>query len=118
MINVGVDIEDNSRFLDKSIEKDYKFLSRIFTQKELDYCFSNKFPSPHLTARFCAKEAVVKALSNIHDGVISYNKIEILKNEKGVPFVNILVDELRGYKFSLSISHEKDKSIAFVIVEY
>ena len=117
MVYVGVDIEDVSRFLNKDLEKDSNFLFRIFTKKELDYCFSNRFPSPHLTARFCAKEAVVKAVSNIYDGVLSYNKIEILKNEKGAPYINILEEELKQYRFSLSISHEKDKAIAFVVIE-
>ncbi len=113
MLKIGVDIEDISRFEDK----DPKFLFRVFTQKELDYCFKNKNPQAHLCARYCAKEAVVKALSNIYLKTIPYNKIEILKHENGSPYVNILIDELKQYAFSLSISHEKEKAIAFVVVE-
>lgn len=118
MISVGVDIEDISRFSNKTLENDSKFLSRIFTQNELDYCFKNSNPAPSLTARFCAKEAAVKALSNLYSGVIGYSKIEILKKENGSVCINILIDELKKYNFSLSISHEKDKAIAFVVVEY
>ena len=118
MISVGVDIEDISRFQDKTLENDSKFLSRIFTKNELDYCFKNSNPAPHLTARFCAKEAVVKALSNLCNNTIGYSKIEILKNKNGSVYINILIDELKKYNFSLSISHEKDKAIAFVVVEY
>lgn len=116
MISVGIDIEDISRFQDKTLEKDLKFLKRIFTKNELDYCFKNTNPAPHLTARFCAKEATVKALSNLYPKTIGYSKIEILKNENGSPYINILIDELKKYNFSLSISHEKDKAIAFVII--
>lgn len=116
MISVGVDIEDISRFKNKTLERDSKFLFKIFTQNELDYCFSNSNPAPNLCARFCAKEAVVKAMSSKYDKLIPYNKIEILKNEKGAPCINILIDELRKYDFSLSISHEKEKAIAFVVV--
>jgi len=118
MISVGVDIEEISRFVSKTLEKDSAFLNRIFTKNELDYCFKNANPAPHLTARFCAKEAVVKAMSNLYDKLIPYSKIEILKRENGSVYVNILIEELQKYNFSLSLSHEKDKAIAFVVVEY
>lgn len=118
MISIGVDIEDISRFQNKTLENDLNFLKRIFTLKELEYCFKNANPAPHLTARYCAKEAVVKALSNLHNGTIGYSKIEILKNDNGSVYINMLIDELNKYNFSLSISHEKDKAIAFVVVEY
>lgn len=113
MLTVGVDIEDISRFENK----DPKFLFRIFTENELEYCFKNKNPHPHLCARFCAKEAVVKALSSIYFKKIPYSKIEILKRDNGAPYINILIDELKKYKYSLSISHEKEKAVAFVVVE-
>ncbi len=116
MIYIGVDIEDISRFEGKDEQKDSRFLNRIYTKNELDYCFSFKFPSPHLAARFCAKEAAIKALSNLYDKIIPLNKIEILKNPNGSVYINILIDELKNYNFSLSISHEKQKAIAFVVV--
>lgn len=115
-MNTGIDIEDISRFKNKTLEKDLKFLQRIFTKNELDYCFKNKNKEAHLCARFCAKEAVIKALSGLYDKNVSYNKIEILKHPNGAPYINILVDELKKYNFSLSLSHEKDKAIAFVII--
>ena len=113
MIFVGVDIEDNSRFLDKND----KFLSRIFTKKEIDYCLKYENSAPHFCARFCAKEAVIKALSNISDKKLTYSDIEILNKENGVPYVNLLNKNETEFKISLSISHEKEKSTAFVIVE-
>ncbi len=118
MISNGIDIEDISRFEGKTLENDSKFLNRVFTESELDYCFSSKNPAPRLAARYCAKEAAVKALSNLHDGTIGYSKIEVLKRENGSVYLNILIDELKKYNYSLSISHDKDKAIASVIVEY
>ncbi len=115
-MNIGCDIEDISRFQNKTLDNDSKFLYRIFTKNELDYCFKNKNAAPHLAARYCAKEAAVKALSNLYNKTISYNQIEILKNKNGSVYINILIDELKKYNFSLSISHEKNKAIAFVIV--
>ncbi len=116
-MNIGVDIENISRFQNKTLENDEAFLNRVYTKNELDYCFSTKNPAPHLAARYCAKEAVVKAVSNIYGHIISYNLIEILKNPNGSPYVNILVEDLKKYSFSLSLSHDKEKAIAFVIVE-
>ena len=75
MISVGVDIEEISRFAFKTLEKDSAFLNRIFTKNELDYCIKKANPAPHLTARFCAKEAVVKAMSNLYNKLIPYSKI-------------------------------------------
>lgn len=118
MIAIGVDIEDISRFQNRTLEDDSNFLKRIFTENELNYCFKNKNSAPHLAARYCAKEATVKALSNLYNELIPYSKIEVLKNENGSVYINILIDELKKYNFSLSISHEKEKAIAFVMVEF
>ncbi|MBQ8635574.1 holo-ACP synthase [bacterium] len=117
MFYTGIDIEDISRFDDKNLENNSKLLNRIFTKNELDYCFKNAYPAPHLTARYCAKEATVKALSNLYNKIVPYSKIEILKKENGSVYINILIDELKKYNYSLSISHEKEKAIAIVIVE-
>ena len=56
---VGVDIEDISRFKDKSEE----FIKRIFTDLEQEYCYKFSKPESHFAVRFCAKEAVIKALT-------------------------------------------------------
>ena len=81
------------------MEKHSAFFKRVYTKKELDYCLKQKNPAPHLCARYCEKEAAVKALSGIYDKTISYNEIEILNNETGAPYINILVDELKKYNF-------------------
>ncbi len=116
-MNIGCDIEDISRFKDKTLEKDAHFLNRVFTKKELDYCFKYKNPASHLCARFCAKEAVVKALSNIYDKIVPYNKIEILNFDNGAPYINILIEEIKNKKLLVSLSHDKDKAIAFVVID-
>lgn len=113
---IGVDIEDISRFENRTLENDLKFLERIFTSNELNYCYKQKKYAPSLTARFCAKEAVIKALSGFYDKFISYNDIEILNHSNGAPYVNMLVQDLNHVNISLSISHEKDKAIAFAVI--
>lgn len=110
---IGVDIEDIDRFENKSEE----FLNRVFTPLELDYC--NKFSAPksHLAARFCAKEAVVKALTALNVLNISYNEIEIFHNKNKCPQIRILKDLKKNIKFQVSLSHDHSKAIAFVTAE-
>lgn len=117
-MQIGVDIEDIKRFESKTLENDSNFLNHIYTQNELDYCFSFAHPAQHLAARFCAKEAVVKALTNVCSDHISYNEIEVLKRENDSPYINILKNGMIDNSLiSLSLSHDRDKAIAFVVVQ-
>lgn len=113
-MQVGVDIEEISRFEGKTLENDSHFLNNIFTKNELDYCFSKGIPSQHLCARFCAKEAVMKALSRI-DNKIFFLDIEILNFEGGQPYVNLL-KPMEGIKINISMSHSKKNAVAFAVV--
>jgi len=116
MKSQGIDIEDISRFENKTLEKDPKFLFRIFSQREITYCLKDCNSSRHFAARFCAKEAAIKAICALTDKKIPYNKIEILNKGNGVPYINILDEEFKDYKFLVSMSHEKDKAIAIVTI--
>ncbi len=109
---LGVDIEDISRFENKDRVNDEKFLSKIFTQAELDYCYSKSNPAPHLCARFCVKEAVIKLLTykGIHHS--KYNDIEVYKGEYGEPYVRFLDEALQNISADISLSHDKTKAIA------
>lgn len=111
-MQIGTDIEEIKRFEDKTLEKDEKFLMRVFTQNELEYCFSKANPAQHLCARFCAKEALIKALS---DKKIPLNKIEVLNNEDGKPFITI-IDNVNSGKFEVSLSHCKNYACATVVI--
>ena len=86
---IGCDIEENKRFVNKSLEKDKDFLKSIFTPNELSYCFLKAHPAQHLCVRFCAKEAVIKALSASGIDNVDFTHIEVLNNENGVPYITI-----------------------------
>lgn len=110
---IGVDIEDIERFRGKSKE----FLERIFTPLELEYCMKFSEPESHLTARFCAKEAVIKALTPLGIKISEYNKIEVYFENCEYPKVRILKDLDKNIKLGISLSHDKTKAIAFVNAE-
>ncbi len=108
---IGVDIEDIERFKGKSQE----FIERIFTPVEIDYCMKYSNPESHLAARFCAKEAVIKALSALNIKDVYLNEIEVFHNENKCPQIRILKTLERNVNFDLSLSHEHSKAIAFVV---
>ena len=108
---IGVDIEDISRFVDKP----QAFYERVFTKLEIGYCQSKRNPAPHFAARFCAKEAVYKALSSAGISNIVISDIEIYNDENSCPRVRLLKSNI-NCKINLSISHEKEKAIAFAML--
>lgn len=117
-IKTGVDIIEIER-VKKSIEEtEGKFCERVFTQKEIEYCESKKAQKyQHYAARFAAKEAVFKAisfnLSNKYD--IGWKDIEILNDDAGRPYVNILKTDIRIVDIDISISHCKEYAVSSVI---
>lgn len=114
-LGIGVDIEDISRFRGLTREKDKRFLSRIFTDKELDYCFSRANIEQHLAGRFTAKEAVIKTLNALSKEKLNYRDIEVLNDESGSPVISILKEGFGDIQVSLSLSHTKKTAIAFTI---
>ncbi len=115
-IGVGTDIEGIDRFRNLHHGRHRRFLERIFTPRELKYCFSKKDPAPHLAARFCAKEAVVKALASVGIHKVARREIEVANTSKGVPKI-ILRTKAKPLQIQVSLSHTLDYAIAFVIAE-
>ena len=101
-MKAGTDIVKISR-IEKSI-KNPRFLDSVYTEKEREYCKN----SQSLAGLFAAKEAYLKALGCGIDRRL--NSIEIDHNEKGKPFIS------GDDSCDLSISHDGDYAVAFVII--
>ncbi len=110
---IGVDIEDIERFNGKS----QKFIERIFTPVEIEYCMKYSKPESHFAVRFCAKEAVIKALSALGIKDVKLSEIEVFHNENKCPQIRILKPLNREIRFNLSLSHDRTKAVAFVTAE-
>jgi len=108
MVTVGVDIEEVSRFSKNPYEKKKKLYEKIFTPEEIKFCLSKSNPYQHFTARFCAKEAAIKALDNEK---IELKKIEV-KMIKRKPILSI-AKKKTGL---VSISHTKNYALAVVLI--
>ena len=123
-LGVGVDIIENSR-IKKSI-KNKKFLSRIFSKKEINDSKKTINKCSYFSKRFAAKEAFSKALGTGFRGGISFKKIEILNDKMGKPYYynsnnikRIIYNrfKIRSYDLFLSISDETDYSVAFTVIQ-
>jgi len=120
----GIDIVDNSK-IKKLIDKSVNSLTDIFSDREIRYCKANRYPEQSFGVRFAAKEAIIKAVDS---GILkcSLSEIEILNTHSGKPVVNLkdkrLVDRIsrllktKNFDINVSLSHEKDYSIAQVII--
>jgi len=122
MFTTGIDIIEIDRIEDAVIRWGRRFLQRIYTQKELDYCHGR---IPSLAALFSGKEAVIKALGIGATGIgwigISWHEIEILPDNLGKPLVHLhdnalkRAQELNLGELAISLSHSKEYAVASVM---
>ncbi|MDO8425865.1 MAG: holo-ACP synthase [bacterium] len=114
---VGTDIESVDRFRALDRVTHQRFFERVYTNAEIAYCFAKIDPAPHLAARWCAKEAVVKALSSIGIERIAYCDIAVTSGSDGVPRVHVS-DIDPSVRVHVSLSHSRDNATAFAIAYY
>ena len=115
--SVGIDIEEVSRL--RFSAKNSRFLGRVFTRDEISYYRSEGKGAQSLAGMYAAKEATIKALSQLESLEYSLNDIEI-GHEKGIPFVKKLrhggAAIAKHFEFSLSIAHTRNEAVAVVVV--
>lgn len=113
---IGTDIVDLNR-IEKVLFEFPNFPNRILTKKEMMLYKNNKQIS-FLAGRFCAKEAISKALGS-GIGKLSWQMIEILPDQYGKPIATIIMHKDIAFegKIHLSISHEKSYATAVAIWE-
>ena len=116
-ITCGTDIIEIERIKESIEDLGEKFLNRIYTQTEIEYCESKKGQKyQHYAARFAAKEAIFKAISKeLKDKYeIGWKNMEILNDEQGRPQVKI--KEVQRENIDISIWHCKDYAVAMVVM--
>jgi holo-[acyl-carrier protein] synthase len=123
-VGIGVDIVDNKRF--KNLIKDNKFINRIFSKKEIFDSKKTLNKINFFAKRFAAKESFAKALGTGFRNKLNFKDIEIVNDNLGKPFylINNKIKQIikknkkiANFELFLSISDEKDYSVAFTIIQ-
>ena len=120
---MGIDIARIERFRRFVQEKKHGLLQRLFTAGEQDYALAKRDPSPHLAARFAAKEAYLKALGlGLREGM-TWHDMEVVNDSLGCPSLRLSgraaeIFRARGLSAShLSYTHDGDYAVATVVLE-
>ena len=120
----GIDIVKNLR-IRKLIDRSPEAIADIFSEREIAYCNRKKFSEQSFGVRFAVKEAIIKATDS---DILQYelNQIETVNTDSGKPQVKISNDKLikkiqnllgkDNYSINVTVSHEKEFSIAMVII--
>lgn len=118
--SIGVDITEIERINDLIKRYGNRFLKRVFTDKEIEYCNKKATAASSYAARFATKEAVFKATGLGLNQGMSWRDIEVLNDQNGKPFIKlsgITREKLNGKKIHLSLSHSKGLAISMVVVD-
>ena len=123
-IGIGVDIVDNNRI--KPLIKNKKFVNRIFSKKEITISKKYLNKTNFFSKRFAAKESFAKALGTGFRNNLNLKDIEIINDKLGKPYylISPKIKKLikkkkktKNFQLFLSISDEKDYSVAFTIIQ-
>lgn len=116
---LGSDIIEVKR-IEASIERyGNRFLDRLFTSLEQEYCLKYREPARHFAGRFAAKEAIVKALGTGISQEISWLDIEIVNDALGKPHASLSDQANMAFSYpeiELTISHCREYAMAVAIV--
>lgn len=85
---LGIDIVEIARLKKVSKRWGKSFMQKVYTDRELAYANSRRYPYQHLAARFAAKEAIFKALGEVETNFVGWKNIEILNDAYGKPVVH------------------------------
>lgn len=118
-IKCGIDIIEIDRIKESIEDTNGKFLEKVYTKLEIEYCESkNKVKYQHYAARFAAKEAFFKAISEYFPKYdITWKDIEVTNDNNGRPKICLLNKQISNLEsIDISISHCKEYAIASVTI--
>tara|TARA_B100001063_G_C16618158_1_gene479268 strand:+ start:208 stop:597 length:390 start_codon:yes stop_codon:yes gene_type:complete len=124
ILGIGVDVIQNKRI--RNLTSNKSFIKRTFGKKEIVLLKKNLNKTNFMAKRFAAKEAFAKTIGTGFRYNLNFKDIEILNDKIGKPFfykskkINEIINKrfkIKKYNLFLSISDEKDYSVAFTILQ-
>jgi len=121
IIGIGTDIIEVSRIRNICEQYGQRFLNRIYTKTEQEYCESfNDTKYLHYAARFAVKESFSKAIGTGLTRGFKFKEVGIENEKNGKPHV-VLDGKLKKkwghYKLHVSLSHTEENAVAYLIIE-
>jgi holo-[acyl-carrier protein] synthase len=115
--SVGIDLLEIER-LERALTRRPRLAERLFTDREREYASARARPGQHLAARFCAKEAVAKALGLT---AWSFRDVEVV-SDGGAPAVELHGAAAQraaslGVIVRVSLTHTKNDAGAVAVTE-
>jgi holo-[acyl-carrier protein] synthase len=121
VIGIGTDIVECLRIAQMIERHGDLFITRVYTDHEIEYCQTRKQSTQHFAGRWAAKEAVLKALGTGWRRGISWRDVEIRNDTSGKPTVALrggardVVEELHISQMLISISHCRSHATAYAL---
>jgi len=123
IVGTGIDIAEVPRIREAIERHGQRFLNRIFTEGEIQYCESKANRVERYAARFAAKEAGMKAIGTGWNHGVRWRDIEVARKPGGRPSLVLhgkaaeFAAKLGVTNVALSLTHTADQAMAQVILE-
>jgi holo-[acyl-carrier protein] synthase len=123
IVGTGVDIAEVPRIRESIARFGQRFLNRVFTPGEVEYCESKASKFESYAARFAAKEAGMKALGTGWNHGVRWRDIEVVRRRGQRPTIQFhgkaaaFAEKLGTKNIALSITHTSQQALAHVILE-
>lgn len=120
---IGIDLVENERLARIITRWGSKFLQRVYSAGEIEYCEKHAQASINYGARFAAKESFLKALGIGIGMGVKLNEIEVVHDEKGKPDLFLRgeaktqIEQRNIEKIHLSLTHTRNYATAIVLLE-
>lgn len=123
IIGTGIDIVEIERVQRLKDKWKERFLTRLFTDRELAYASGKRCSAEHLGARIAVKEALIKAFSGKEKKYLGrWKDIEVSNTRSGRPYVNLygnfqeIKNKFRVEQVVVSTSHTHKYAVASVLL--
>jgi holo-[acyl-carrier protein] synthase len=120
---IGIDVVQNERIRDSIERFGERFVNRIYTEGEIEYCKNSAHPAIHYAARWAAKEAAFKALGTGWAAGVKWRDVEVVRLSSGKPELHLhgeaqaLAKAAGAQRFYVSLTHDILMSCAVVVFE-
>jgi holo-[acyl-carrier protein] synthase len=123
IVGTGIDIAEVARIREAIERHGERFLKRVFTEGERQYCESKANRIERYAARFAAKEAGMKAIGTGWNHGVRWRDIEVARKSGGKPTLLLhgkaaeFAAKLGTTNIALSLTHTAEQAMAQVILE-